>query len=194
MAGNEELARYHYQRGWAYFNQKEYDRALEHFDQAVNADPSFADAFNVRGGVHYMAGRYEAAIREFTKVIELDSGNGLAYSNRAVSLALLGRREAAEKDARVAILVLNGILQFDESFADGHGARGYANVVLGNLEEARADFERAERQGMPRDYIDQQLARFKKATANSGDRWVGTVASMLAGIRRWLRIRREVDR
>ena len=58
--------------GYVYFDEKNYDKAFEYIDKAINLDPT-------NGGLHYTKGRFYSRIKrkdyaevEYSKAIELD--------------------------------------------------------------------------------------------------------------------------
>lgn len=116
-----------------------------------------------------MKGQHEPAIENFGKAIRFDPPprNGMAYSNRAFNYALLGRWLQAERDATTAIEYLDEMIQDSPRIADAHGARGYANTVLGRDSEAQQDFDRAVQLGTARSYIEDQLDHLRRHRSSS---------------------------
>ena len=57
-----------YDRGTAYGEGGDYDRAIRDLDQAILLEPDFADAFNNRGVVYRNKGYYDRAIRAIVDV------------------------------------------------------------------------------------------------------------------------------
>jgi tetratricopeptide (TPR) repeat protein len=56
-----------YNRGNAYRDKFDYDRALADYSEAIRLDPKQAFAHNNRGIVHRMKGNFESAIADFAK-------------------------------------------------------------------------------------------------------------------------------
>ena len=52
-------------------DRRDFDRALVHFDKAVELDPKFAEAYNQRAIVHYLQERYEESIDQCRRTVEL---------------------------------------------------------------------------------------------------------------------------
>jgi len=69
----------------------------------LQADPQFADAYQLLGVVAYRRGEHEQADRLLTRAIELNPSLAEFYSNRALARARLGRPLDAEADLRRAI-------------------------------------------------------------------------------------------
>jgi tetratricopeptide (TPR) repeat protein len=98
----ERLARAFANRGRAWSDKGQYDRAVEDLDNAVRLDPNFADAFNYRGVARVAQGQYEQAVQDFGQAIKIDPNYAIAIYNRGLALQTLGRKDAAAKDFAAA--------------------------------------------------------------------------------------------
>jgi serine/threonine protein kinase len=72
----------HTQRGVAYFNLQDYDRALSDFTQAIQLDHSLAPAYYNRGHTYDTLQQYEDALSDLSRAIQLDHNYAAAYYNR----------------------------------------------------------------------------------------------------------------
>jgi tetratricopeptide (TPR) repeat protein len=79
----KELDVYHYLRGKAYSDKRDYDHAIKDYDQAIVFDLKYAAAYNDRGDAFYYKEDCDAAIRDYKKTIELDVGNATAFERSA---------------------------------------------------------------------------------------------------------------
>ena len=68
--------------GLAKFSLKEFDEAIENFNQALLLDSGYAEAYNNKGLVYLETNEYDNAINDFTKAIELNPTFLGAYNNR----------------------------------------------------------------------------------------------------------------
>jgi tetratricopeptide (TPR) repeat protein len=94
----------YYNRGLSYRDMRQYRRAIEDFDKAVELDPNFAaDVYRNRGFSYSGLGQHERAIEDFDKVVELAPNNARAYNNRGFSYSELGQHERAIEDYDTAI-------------------------------------------------------------------------------------------
>jgi tetratricopeptide (TPR) repeat protein len=90
-----ELAILH-ERGQAYLEQGEYDKAREVEEELIRRRPDFVSAHNNLSLIGFVAGDVEGAIATCEKVLELDPGNIHALSNLIRFCCLSGRWEQAK--------------------------------------------------------------------------------------------------
>jgi len=69
-------------RGRAYFDNGELDRAIADYDQALTIDASSAVLFYGRGAVYFAKQENEHAIEDLTRSLALDPDSALAYNGR----------------------------------------------------------------------------------------------------------------
>jgi tetratricopeptide (TPR) repeat protein len=81
----EKKAVAHYDRGIAYNNEEQYDRAIRDFDRVIKFSPSYVDAYNNRGLAYKDKGQYDRAIQDFDKAISIRPDFERAYNNRGRS-------------------------------------------------------------------------------------------------------------
>jgi hypothetical protein len=65
----------HEQDGISFMNSKEYEKALSEFDQAIELDPQFLNAYIDRGGANFMLKNYNGAALDFTKAIDIEKNS-----------------------------------------------------------------------------------------------------------------------
>ena len=63
---NQELAKKYYNRGIAYSEKGEVERAVEDYTQAIALKPDYADAYYSRGGAFLRLGEREKAEADLT--------------------------------------------------------------------------------------------------------------------------------
>ncbi len=78
-------------------------KGIEEIDKAISINPSFAEAFYLRGQVDRMAGRYEEAMSDFNRAIELSKYNAKYYNARGMIYFRQQDGDAAVKDFTKAI-------------------------------------------------------------------------------------------
>jgi tetratricopeptide (TPR) repeat protein len=80
-----ESAEAYTNRGNAYDNKGQYDKAIADFNRALEISPKFAMAYNNRGNAYDSKGQYDKAISDFNKALELNPKYADAYYNRAIA-------------------------------------------------------------------------------------------------------------
>jgi tetratricopeptide (TPR) repeat protein len=82
------------EEGEDYYEEGNFEAALDRFDRAVSLSPHTADAHNSRGNALLMLGRHEDALASFEEALRLEPGFVKAALNRAELLVdHLGRSE-----------------------------------------------------------------------------------------------------
>jgi tetratricopeptide (TPR) repeat protein len=76
------LARAFNNRGIAYRDTREYDRAIQDLDEAIRLDPNYARAFGNRGIAYGRKGQDDLALQDFDQAIRLDPNDARAFYNR----------------------------------------------------------------------------------------------------------------
>ena len=126
-----------YNRGNAYRDKFDYDRALADYSEAIKLDPKQAFPRNNRGIVHRMKGNFESAIADFGEAIKLDPKHAGALSNRCWTLAIVGR------DFSEALANCNESLRLNARDHNTWDSRGFAYLKMGDWERAIADYDKA---------------------------------------------------
>ena len=82
-------------RGIAYADKGQHDRAIQDFDQAIRLDPGSASLFNNRGRAYSAKGQYDRAIPDFDQAIRLDPTKADAFHDRGRAYGEKGQSGAA---------------------------------------------------------------------------------------------------
>jgi lipoprotein NlpI len=120
-------------RGTAYFDKGNIDRAIADFNQAVQIEPKYALAYNNRGVAYRSRGDFDKAIADFTEAITLDPAV-LAYTNR-------GWTYYHKSDNDHAIGDFNQAIALDPKSANAWFGRGLANLYAGRMSQAQTDLD-----------------------------------------------------
>jgi type IV pilus biogenesis/stability protein PilW len=100
----KEKAEIHYNLGAEALRQGRAQDALKEFDQALAAEPDFAEAHLGRGLVlEYGYGKLDEAERHYRRALELKPGYPEAHNNLGQLLARTGRLEAAVREFDAAL-------------------------------------------------------------------------------------------
>jgi type IV pilus assembly protein PilF len=96
-------ARAHTDLGAVYYQQKQWEIALEEFTNASKIDPNFSSAFNGLGLVNAQLGRDDVADANFRKSIQLDPANSEAHNNYGSFLCARNRIDESIKEFYEAV-------------------------------------------------------------------------------------------
>jgi tetratricopeptide (TPR) repeat protein len=126
-------------------NRGDYLAALEDFQQALQLNPDFAEAYICQSIIHYYQEDYLGAIADCNEVLRIHPRNVDAYNNRGLNRVALG-------DYKQAIADFNQVLEIEPNQAKTYLNRGYSRLQLDDNWGAIEDFDRAMR-------LDPQLAK-----------------------------------
>jgi tetratricopeptide (TPR) repeat protein len=135
QAGAERAKLFH-SRGLAYYAKAEYDRAISEFDQAVQLDPNFSDAYGERGNAYYQKNELELATASYDEAIRLNPQDVGAIGNR-------GQTYYARQDFDRALEDANRALTLDPKDGNAYAIRACVYVYKGQRAKAEADLAQA---------------------------------------------------
>jgi len=163
-----------YNRGAAYADNKDYDRAIADNDQAIRLDPSSAIAFYNRGVAYADKKDYDRAIADYDQAIRLDPNYAHAFNNRGVAYE-------SKKDYDRAIADYDQAIRIDPNYADAlNGACWDRALTNRDLATARRDCDAAVRlsHNDPNDLNSRGLLNLKDA--RFADAWADYDAAFRA--------------
>lgn len=99
---NPDVINAYVNRGNAFFDRGDYEKAFADFEQAIRHDPHEAQAYASRGACQIFLGQPQSAMADFNQAIALDPNQALAFYNRSLLFAQRGDYGAALADARRA--------------------------------------------------------------------------------------------
>lgn len=164
LVEQDDLAAALKNRGNAYDDQGQHDRALADYDQAIAIKPEDSDAFNSRGTTYSAMGRYDLAIRDYDQAIKLNPASTIAFNNRCFAKALAGQLDKALADCNVS-------LRIKPRNPGALASRGFVNLKLKRYEAAIADYD-AELRANPDDpysLFGRGIAKIIKGNLRGGD-------------------------
>jgi tetratricopeptide (TPR) repeat protein len=123
-------------RGIAWYNKSNYDRAISDYSKAIELTPRYASAYYNRGVAWYDKGNYDGAISDYSKAIELNPRYAKAYSGRGVAFYDKGNYDRAFSDYSKAI-------ELNPRYASAYYNRGVAWYNKGNYDGAISDYSKA---------------------------------------------------
>jgi tetratricopeptide (TPR) repeat protein len=127
----------HYNRGNAYRDKRDWDKALADYSAAIRLDPKHPYGYNNRGIVHRVKGNFESALADFSEAIKLDPKHARALSNRCWTQAIIGA------ELKRALADCNESLRLNNKDDNTFDSRGFTYLKLGDWERAIADYDKA---------------------------------------------------
>jgi len=123
-------------RGVNYLRKRDYDRAIQDFDEVIRLNPKSSGAFTNRGASYLQKGDYERAIQDFDKAIQLNPRNKVVFSQR-------GDLFYREGDYERAIQDFSEYIRLNPGSARAFKNRGRARFYSGQSSAAASDFVHA---------------------------------------------------
>ncbi len=124
-------------RGAAYNDKGEYDRAIQDLDQAIRLNPNYAMAFNNRGIAYDGKKEYDHAIRDYDQAIRLNPNLAQAFNNR-------GAAYYRKKEYDRAIQDYDQAIRLNPNYAQAFTFhRGLAHLKIKQFEAAITDYDAA---------------------------------------------------
>jgi tetratricopeptide (TPR) repeat protein len=134
---NPKLPYAYAERGYARWENGDYENALMDYNEAIRIDSSQADYFLNRGLVHEKLNHHLAAYRDYTRAVNLNEKLEKAWLSRGNLLTRLNRLSEAIDDYTIALI-------FHPTYATACYNRALAYQRLGQLRKACTDLLRAE--------------------------------------------------
>ena len=119
--------------------------AVDCYNQAIQINPDYVDAYGNRGNALKELGRLDEAIKSYNKVIQLNPNYAEAYGNLGNALNELGQSDEAIKNYKKAI-------QLKPDYVDAYNNLGGALKKLGQSDEAIKNYKKAIQ--LKPDYVD----------------------------------------
>jgi tetratricopeptide (TPR) repeat protein len=132
----ELLAWIYRSRGLTYVKLKEYQRAVQDYDRAIELDPTFVAAYSSRALAYSNLEEYRQAVQDYDRAIKLDPTFIYAYRNRGWAYKQLKEYQRAIEDFDRAI-------EINPTNAHTYRIRGLTYSNLKEYQQAIQDYDRA---------------------------------------------------
>ncbi len=131
-----DLSIFYNNRGAAYDDKRDYDHAIQDYNEAIRLNPSLASAFYGRGEAYNHKGNYDHAIQDDSEAIRLNPNLSYAYDAR-------GRAHRNKGDFYRAIQDYDEAIRLDSNYALAYNNRGDSYRGKGDYDHALRDFSEA---------------------------------------------------
>ena len=123
-------------KGLTCHSRKQYDKAIEHYSEALRQNPRIVAAYTNRGVAYSDKGDFDRAIKDCNKAIDIDPDYAEAYINRGAAYSGKGDYDRAIADYTKAI-------ELNPDFAEAYNNRGAAYQRKGDYDRAIRDCNKA---------------------------------------------------
>jgi tetratricopeptide (TPR) repeat protein len=125
-----------YNRGNAYATTGDFNRAIMDYDQAIQLNPTMANAYDNRGRAYSEQNQIERAISDYNEAIRLDPNSAVALHNRCWARVVMGHLADALSDCDES-------LRLNPNNAATLGTRGFVYLKAGAFDKAIVDYDAA---------------------------------------------------
>jgi tetratricopeptide (TPR) repeat protein len=118
-----------YSRGFAYYINQDYDRAIAECSESIRIMPGYVFAYNCRANSYNEKGDKDRAIADYTEAIRINSGFTAAFGSR-------GQAYRSKGDYNSALADLNEAVRLDPRYT-------WAYTIRANLYKEKKDYDKA---------------------------------------------------
>jgi tetratricopeptide (TPR) repeat protein len=130
-------------RGIAYYDDNQYEKAIADFTEAIKLDRGYADAYQSRASAYSDNGDHDKAVADYNQAIRLNAKDPIAFNNRCDELLIIHQVQAAIQDC-------NESLRMRPNHANTMMHRGNALLAAKQYAKAIDDYDAVLRQN-PKD-------------------------------------------
>lgn len=123
-------------RGFAYASSRDYTRAIEDYNQAIDLNPAYAPIYNNRGNAYGALGDNASAIKDYDQAIAIDPRYAQAFGNRGITYQAIGDVDRAVEDFSQAI-------RLAPKYAIAYNNLGAAYCFKGEIDLSISAYSRA---------------------------------------------------
>ena len=129
------------QRGNAYRERGNYEKAMNDFNRAINLNPRYHRTYEKRGHLFLLLRDYDNAINDFNRASSLFPKSAFAHCSLGFAYRQTG-------DLPLAIEHLNRSIELDNDYADAWFNRGKTHLEVGLISRGCADLQTAITKGL----------------------------------------------
>jgi len=95
----------HFNSGVAFYNQKQFSKAIEAYQKVIELDPNYVEAYNNLGIIYQTTGDAKSALGAYQKATEINPKYVKGYNNLGLLFLLEGRYEEALEAFQKALAI-----------------------------------------------------------------------------------------
>jgi tetratricopeptide (TPR) repeat protein len=131
---NDSGIKEEFNEAMAEFNDNNYGRCVELFNQILEDSPDFTLGFMSRGSAWMKLDKIDDAVSDFTRVLQMDPNNARAYHLRGLAQERSGDLQAAVKD-------FDRALEINPEYGAAYFSRANIHTKMGHTDLASEDIE-----------------------------------------------------
>lgn len=135
-AADKERASYFYYQALDFLDAGELEKAIDHYDRAIEHDPHNALYWNDRGYSYLLTDQLDKAKADFDQAIALDPNMPDIYANRGEYFEIINDWDSAIKDYDI-------LVSKSPNDAEAYYWRAMAYKTVGSFTQSLADFDKA---------------------------------------------------
>ncbi|MCM0592694.1 MAG: tetratricopeptide repeat protein [Gloeotrichia echinulata DEX184] len=174
---NLNFAEY-YQQGHAAYKVRDYEGAIENFNQALQQEPNHAKAHINRGNARFNVKDYEGALIDYSEALQINPYEVKAFVNRGnVRYALAEYSNDPDREYNLALADFNQAIRLNNKESEAYIRRGivrsqiakYSSDSQQDYKKAIEDFTQAINlnASKPEAYFQRGIVRYQMAQYNS---------------------------
>ncbi|MDZ7962167.1 MAG: tetratricopeptide repeat protein [Aulosira sp. DedQUE10] len=135
----------YYKQGHAAYKVRDYGRAIENFNQAIDKEPNHAKAHVNRGNARYNMKDYEGALTDYTAALQLNPRELKAFVNRGnVRYMLADYSNDPDREYTLAIADFNNALRLNNKEVEAYIRRGVVRAQVAKYSgDSQQDYQQA---------------------------------------------------
>ncbi len=126
----------HFNSGVAFYNQKEFSKAIQAYQKVIELDPTYVEAYNNLGIIYQTMGDAKSAFGAYQKATEINPRYAKGYNNLGLLFLLEGRYEEA-------LEVFQKALAINANHIESHINLGILFKKKGQWENAIESYQKA---------------------------------------------------
>jgi DNA-binding helix-hairpin-helix protein with protein kinase domain len=135
----------YYQQGYTAYKDRDYEKAIANFSEAIEQEPTHARAIVNRGNARYNLKDYEGAVADYSEALKINPNQIKALVNRGNARYMLGEySNDPDTEYHLAIADYNRAIGLDNNEVEAHIRRGIVRTQMAKYSgESQQDYKKA---------------------------------------------------